>query len=154
MTYVHSANYKMETQTLSTSAHQGVAMAVRSGLWLGPSLAEIVAKHFKAKTRLCGNDVKWSTWTSLEKYWFWLIPPPRYGRPETDHFYMLRIDSRHSGTGFHYSDDPRKLVEWASRAMARERKLDVALNAARRGDDEAEIRSLELAHFMRWPITA
>lgn len=35
MTYGHSANYKMETQTLSTSAHQGSAMAVRSGPWLG-----------------------------------------------------------------------------------------------------------------------
>ena len=119
-------------------------------------LDALVSRFFKARTSpiLGWNGIRWLTWTPLEKYWFGLYPPGRTGSPNTDHLYLLRIDSRRSGTGFRYATDPEELLLWAKIKMSQERKLDTDLvKACRNGDDE-KATQLAAQRFLRYPITA
>ena len=119
-------------------------------------LDALVSRFFKARISpiLEWNGVRWLTWTPLEKYWFGLYPPGRTGSPNTDHLYLLRIDSRRSGTGFRYADDPEELLLWAKIKMSQERKLDTELVKAWKNGDEGKAKQLEAQRFTRCPITA
>lgn len=119
-------------------------------------LDEIVRHFFSAKLHLITgwNGIGFSTWTPLERYTFGLYPPPRQGCPATNHLWLLRIDSRKSGTGFQYADSPEKLLEWAKKKMIQERRLDRKLKEAVKTEDYDLVQKLELARFLRYPITA
>jgi hypothetical protein len=119
-------------------------------------LDKIVRHFFSAKLHVIAgwNGIGFSTWTPLERYSFGLYPPPRHGCPATDHLWLLRIDSRKSGTGFQYAESPEKLLAWAKAKMTQERRLDRAFYNARNAGDHKQAQKLELARFLRYPITA